>query len=948
MKRKNLIIIILAVICAVSLLLVACKKHEHTFSQKWSFDATHHWHAATCEHSDEKSDYAQHNLENNRCAVCGYEGAGFSWTNSTSGGTGSSAVVMPTNIPAAATEPSLMIHYYRTNSADYKTWGYWLWAEGADGSLYNIQYQDETNEANASVTIVALSSLNVTPSGAIGMIPRLQADWVKDGDADRNIDLSQYPMDSNNYIHLYIVQGSLTVYKTEAEYNSGVLSLSYGLNAEFTSETRIAITTASPINKVAVYEGETLLAEKSITSSKNVAYNFENGKKMDFAKDYTVKVTYTDGEERQCSASIMKLYSSEAFDTTYYYDGELGAIYTQDATEFKVWSPVSSRIVLNLYEKGNGGNAYDTKEMTRGDKGVFSVTVTGDLGEKYYTYTVYNATYPAGQEIVDPYAKSAGLNGVRGQIVNFAETNPEGWDEVTPRAYDANELTVWETHVADVTSSETWQGTESNRYKFLGMIEKGTTYSDGTTTVTTGFDHIKELGVNAVQLVPIYDQAGNDEANKSFNWGYNPLNYNVLEGGYATNAYDGYVRIREFKQLVQAFNGEDINIIMDVVYNHVNAAAGSNFDVLMPGYYFRYSSSGALLNGSGCGNETASDRSMYRKFMIDSVCFWAKEYKLGGFRFDLMALHDLDTMNQLAAELKKINPSIVVYGEPWAGGSVGLLATQTANQSNAMKYVGYGQFNDQMRDTLIMGGMKAATEKGWAMGGNPGTGNIVNGLKGFTGSSITDMYKTVNYVTCHDNYTLYDRAIATGQFGNAEKIYSGQLALTAEQQATIKKMAMLANSVVFTSNGVNFMLAGEEFLRSKAAGGAVGEQVHNSYNASYKVNELDYSLKIRNADVYANYQKLIEFKQMFVKDFGLTSNDAVASKYEVTELSGGTAIQITITANGKTWKIIHANGSASSVTADFNGYTLYLSTTGATTLGASTTVAPYQTIIAYK
>ena len=851
---------------------------------------------------------------------------------------GNAEKVMPTEFEEKADEPSVMIHYWRSKASDYKSWGFWLWADGKEGEVYPIQYQDEYG----SVTIVKLSTLGVTETGKIGIIAREQDAWNKDTEADRFINLPEYALDENNYYHVYLYQADKNLYKD-------VEQLTHGISATFSDETRITIKSKAAVGHIELFEGETVIGQGDTDGSSTITFDFAKGKQPDITKSYTIKAVFkADNYNAECNVDIMYLYTTERF-KQFNYDGELGAIYSAKQTEFKVWSPVSSKIVLNIYEKGDGEETPTTYEMKLGkkqEKGVFSVTVKGDLAGKYYTYTVYNSQHPTGAEIVDPYAKSAGLHGKRGQIVNFADTNPTGWNSVNPYAYDANELVVWETHVADVTSSETWTGTEANRKKFLGMVESGTTYTQDGITVKTGFDHIVELGVNAVQLVPIFDQA-NDEVNTSFNWGYNPLNYNVLEGAYSSNASDGYVRIKEFKQLVQQFNGAGINIIMDVVYNHVNAAVGSNFDVLMPGYYYRYDASGDMSNGSGCGNETASDHYMFRKFMIDSVCFWAKEYKLGGFRFDLMGLHDIETMDMLTAALKKINPSIIVYGEPWTGGTTPLGSELQAKQSNANKFDGYGQFNDQLRDALIKGGLSKASEKGWATGG-ASTTNIVNGLMGYTGGNIKDLYKTVNYVTCHDNYTLHDRIIATEQFGTATEVFSGAIQLTEEQQTTIKRMAMLANSVVFSSNGVNFMLAGEEFLRSKAAGGAVGDQVHNSYNASYKVNELDYSLKIANVDMFTNYQALIAFKQMFVKDFGLNSNEAVTSKYSATIVNN--VIVITISANnGKTWKVVHANGSvAADATVDLAGYNLYLSTWGNVTLSANTSIKAYQTIIASK
>ena len=864
----------------------------------------------------------------------------FEWdVAKTTGGVeiGNAEKVMPTDIPESAAEPSLMIHYYRKQASEYKTWGFWLWADGAEGVLYNIQYQDDVY---GSVTIVALSTLGVTSTGKVGIIARLQSGWTKDTEADRYIALSDYTMDSNNYYHVYLYQGDGNLYKD-------IESLQHGMTATFVDDKHVEIITKANVTHVELLEGETIVGKADTEQTRSIRFNFDDKHEPDITQLYTVKVTFADGTEATCDVSITALFETELFATSFNYDGELGAIYSSTQTQFKVWSPISGRIVLNIYEAGDGAETPQTYEMTKGDKGVFEYTLAGDQAGKYYTYTVYNTTYPTGAEIVDPYAKSAGLNGRRGMIVNFGLTNPDGWSNVSAHDYDANELVVWETHVADVTSSATWTGTEAYRKKFLGMTEAGTKYTNGGTTVSTGFDHIKELGVNAVQLVPIFDQA-NDEVNVSFNWGYNPLNYNVLEGAYSTDASDGYVRIKEFKQLVKAYNEAGINIIMDVVYNHVNSAIASNFDVLMPGYYFRYSTSGDMSNGSGCGNETASNHYMFRKFMIDSACFWASEYKLGGFRFDLMGLHDIDTMNALAAALKQINPSIVIYGEPWTGGGTTLASRNQAKQDNANKFEGYGQFNDQMRDALIMGGMKAATEKGWITQNDLNSlvatdiTKITSGLQGITNTGvlqIKDLYKTVNYVTCHDNYTLKDRIRAAG-ITNA---------------ATVKSMAMLANSVVLTSNGVNFMLAGEEFLRSKQDNGATGDEIHNSYESSYKVNELNYQLKINNADMFANYQKLIAFKKMFVKDFALTSNEQVAANYKVESIGSGSAFLITITAkNGTVWKVVHANGAVGSTkeptTVDFAGYTLYLDTlgVGGLTLSDATELAPYQTIIASK
>lgn len=827
---------------------------------------------------------------------------------------------LPTDIPPAE-EPSIQIHYCRDDHA-YDEWGFWIWEAGGNGDLYEINYIDDFG----GVAVYPLSAFGPdTLTKGIGIIPRRLDGWTKDCDADRMIDLSDYVMDENNYYHFYIQQGDVEVYMDK---NFGVVATI--TEAGFTSMSEVQVKTNTPFNKVSVYEEGTLVCETAVEEAKRAVVTMPAGFQAQLGKNYEVEVTYAEtGETGRSGVSFVSLYTTDEFNDLYYYDGELGAIYTSQQTTFKVWSPVSTSIVLNIYEQGNGGEALEQVEMTRGDKGVFSATLQGDYAGKYYTYTVTNYAHPDGFEVVDPYAKSAGLNGVRGMIVDFDATDPEGWENVSPIAYDRKELVVWETHVADVTSSSTWNGNVNWRKKFLGMTQSGTTYTENGITVTTGFDHIVELGVNAVQIIPIFDQA-NDESNMSFNWGYNPLNYNVLEGGYSTDPTDGYVRIREFKTLVQTYNGAGINIIMDVVYNHVSSAAGSNFDVLMPGYYFRYNSDGSLSNGSGCGNEVASENLMVRKFIIDSVCFWADEYKLGGFRFDLMGLHDIETMNLVAEALQEINPNIVIYGEPWTGGTSTLPASGQAIQVNANKLDGVGQFNDQMRDALIKGGLNSNSAKGWVTKSESVSSTdvekIISGLQGITHGSvmITDPNRTVNYVTCHDNYTLYDRIKAAG--------------ITDED--TAKKMAMLANSVVLTSNGTSFILAGDEFLRTKGGD-------HNSYQSSYQVNELDYSLKVQNLDMFQSYQTLISFKKTMA---ALHLEESEMDHYKVAVMGDGSVIQISFydKATGRNYVIYHANGFTKDISQDLSGYTLVLDTLGTTKkLTKNTTLQPYQTIIAY-
>ena len=826
-------------------------------------------------------------------------------------------------------EPSVSFHYHR-NDGDYTNWNLWLWEKNAEGAAYEFNGKDDWG----AVATYPLSTWKDPVNNTLGFIVR-KGEWsAKDVESDRYVDFKKFEMNDNVY-NIYLRSGDPKIYADTSMTITPEID-----SASFYSKKHITVyTSVEPETVVLKEDGKEVDIKLTCYPTRAEIYFKDSEKEIDFAKDYSVEVKFV-GFDEKSTAPVLKtrLYNDENL-AEYNYDGELGAIYTAEKTTFKVWSPFSSLIELRIYETGTpkslGGSdvPYKVVDMAKGEKGVWSAEVSGDLEGKYYTYAVTNSSYSA-QEIVDPYARSCGVNGLRGMIVDFSKTNPTGWEDVNYLAYDRKELTVYETHVADVTSSKSWTGTEANRKLFKGMYEAGTTYTEGDVTVKTGFDHIKELGVNAVQIIPIFDQA-NDEQNMTFNWGYNPLNYNALEGGYSSNPEDGYVRIREFKELVKAYNEAGITIIMDVVYNHVNGAQGSNFDVLFPGYYFRYDGSGQLTNGSGCGNETASNHYMMRKFMVDSVKFWTEEYKLGGFRFDLMGLHDLDTMAEIVREAKTINEHVVIYGEPWTGGtSTGDYSS--AKQSNGNKWQGYGAFNDKIRDALIKGGLAADSELGWVSDkenrlSTPDVNCLLSGIRGVTEGDVTieDPDKAVTYVTCHDNYTLYDRMIATKKF-------------TKDDEEEIKKINVLANSVIFSSQGTAFMLAGEEFLRTKNGS-------KNSYNLSYQDNELDYALKIKHPDMFENYQKMIAFKQ---NTDGLHLDKDGIADFKPTMSPEGAVINYNVkdTANSREYLVIHANGLLNTDTFDLSGYELYWSTTEGMNkeLTTHTRIGHYETLIVYR
>lgn len=830
----------------------------------------------------------------------------------------------------------IQIHYQRDDS-NYKNWALWLWEfPQGSGKEYSFIGRDEYG-VFANIPLSTWSYLVKTNN--LGLIIKAKGNWYYKDGPDRVIKFSKLKHDKFGIYHVYLKDGLIDVFDNQELEKKNIIQF-----ARFVDFRSIEVVTTDEFKEFTIYKNGQYFKNYKLNEFTNELVQdlgFEKDISVDDVYEIEINFTLSKIVNRE-PISCNKLYKTKKFTELYKYDGELGAIYSKKSTTFKVWSPVSTSIVLRLYNKGTpnylaGKKGVDKpfKEipMEKDEHGVFSTTVHKNLDGKYYTYVVTNSTYVS-REVIDPYAKSAGVNGIRGMVVNFGKTNPDGFDKVEPHKIDRKHMTIYETHITDITSSKTWTNIKKFRkYEktFLGACISGTTYTENGKTVSTGFDHIKELGINVIQLQPVFDHA-NDEINKSFNWGYNPLNFNVIEGSYSTNSFDGYARISEFKTFIKKCNEAGINVIMDVVYNHLNGAPGSSFDVLMPGYYFRYNEDGTLTNGSGCGNETASEMPMMRKFMLDSTLFLAKEYKLGGFRFDLMGLHDLDTMAKIVENLRDFNENLVVYGEPWGGGHSALPYEESCNQCNIPLFKGFGAFNDKIRDTLVHPACNPDSA-GWISKVNylPDTGEtmqVVAAIKGTVfgqGEGFDDPNKTLNYVSCHDNYTISDRL-------RASKL---------KDESEIKKVAMMANAIIFTSNGMSLMLAGEEFMRSKKG-------VENSYNSPYEINAIDYSLKIKNYDMFKNYQKLIKFKQ---------------TVYEVALEKGlNTLLDVKTTGNliyytlkdkdtKRTYKIFHKNGyrNGGADIFDLSGYKVYLDTINShKSLGAKTSLVPYETLICYK
>ncbi len=539
------------------------------------------------------------------------------------------------------------------------------------------------------------------------------------------------------------------------------------------------------------------------------------------------------------------VFSSPEFEAAYTYTGnDLGATWNPTQTTFRLWAPTANAAQVNLYRTGDSQHndrLLDLK-MTRAENGTWVATYHGNLNGVYYTYMVR-----FGVEIVeacDPYARTTGVNGERAMVIDLDSTNPVGWDaDCDPNAgIDFTDAFIYELHVRDL-SIHRGSGIK-NKGKYLGVIETGTQTRSG---IPTGLDHIKSLGITHLHLLPVYDFGSVDERHPEkpqFNWGYDPVNFNVPEGSYASDAFNGAVRVREFKQMVKGLHDNGISVIMDVVYNHVYEAKTFCFNRLVPMYFSRVTN-GVLSNGSGCGNDTASERSMVRKYIVDSVCYWADEYHIDGFRFDLVGLIDVDTINSIVTEVHKKHPNVVFYGEGWTMKTELTKPNVTlATQVNSALTPKFAYFNDTLRDSL-----RGSTFYSDALGYVTGATGIGEKLEScFRGLPFwcSDPCQTINYVSCHDNNTFLDR-----------------ISLACPERSMEDRIRMYRLGAVFymTAQGIPFMQAGEEMLRSKP--NARGGFVENSYNSPDSVNSIKWNLLEQPAyqDTLAYYKGLIRFRK---------------------------------------------------------------------------------------
>ncbi len=532
----------------------------------------------------------------------------------------------------------------------------------------------------------------------------------------------------------------------------------------------------------------------------------------------------------------------------YYGGNDLGVSYSKMQTAFRVWAPTANRIELRIYKQSQGGSAIRIDQFEQAENGTWVINLHGDLNGYFYTIRV-NDNIGWLNETPGIDAKAVGINGHRGLIFDPEQTNPEGWsDDQRVRCDQATDAIIYELHVRDFSISPSSGIT--NKGKFLAFTESGTLSPDG---LKTGVDHLKELGVTHVHLLPVYDFFTVDEhaPHDSYNWGYDPQNFNAPEGSYSTNPNTA-TRILELKMLVQALHKAEIGVIFDVVYNHTYHTRRSYFNQTVPGYYYRQKSNGTFSNASGCGNEMATERGMVHKFIIDSLYYWATEFHADGFRFDLMGIYDLETMNQIRARMDNISPSILLYGEGWTADKSPLAETWRAVKTNVSRLYRVAVFNDDFRDGLKGNGFDPKS-KGFVSGKTIQEENIKFGIAGacFHPQIVygyvehskspwaTEPWQCVNYASCHDNYTLYDKLVLSSPEASEEEI---------------SRMILLAGALVLTSQGIPFLHAGTEMAYSKQGD-------HNSYKSSDQINQIDWKRKKTYNQIFQYYQALINLRK---------------------------------------------------------------------------------------
>ncbi|MBW7476139.1 type I pullulanase [Paenibacillus oenotherae] len=730
---------------------------------------------------------------------------------------------------------SVTIHYSRYDN-QYDGWNLLMWPGDKEGQQVNFTGEDDYGK-------IAKAEFKGANASQIGFTVRKSVAGNDNADKEFS-DRFITTFDEKGNAEIWIAQGQEKVYNErppgddiKPRFKSAKID---DLNL-LTVETNYVFDAKAANNADITIEGMTVKSVEPVDQGHGSMSNIvkvTTEENFELTKSYKLsKPLFGDA-----TVSIGDVVRSDGFDELFYYDGnDLGNTYTKEETKFRVWAPTAGEAKLVTYEKWDSETGTETA-MERSDKGTWTAALKGDQKGVIYTYKVKIGDH--WNEAVDPYARAVTVNGDRGAIVDLAETNPKDFKATKKAEFvKAEDAIIYELHVRDATIHPESGVDADKRGKYLGLTQKGTKGPNG---ISTGLDYLKELGITHVQLMPSYDYSSVDETKldtPQFNWGYDPKNFNTPEGSYSSDPYEPTARIKEMKQMIQAMHENGLRVTMDVVYNHMYAVNPSNFENLVPGYYFRYNEEGKLSNGTGVGNDTASDHKMMRKFIIDSTQYWVNEYNIDGFRFDLMGIHDVETMNQVRDALLKIDPTLLLIGEGWDLPTA-LDPEIKAKQSNAAKFMGIGQFNDGVRDGL-KGSIFIFEEQGFVNGNVEATLAAKQGIVGAIeyNDEITswakDPQQSVTYAEAHDNHTIWDKL----QISNPDA-----------NDADRSKMHRMISSIIMTSQGIAFLHAGQEFMRTKG-----GDD--NSYKSSDAVNQLDWQRRLdRSADV--DYMKgLIQLRK---------------------------------------------------------------------------------------
>ena len=608
---------------------------------------------------------------------------------------------------------------------------------------------------------------------------------------------------------------------------------------------------------------------------------------------------------------------AQKYDKYPFYSGnDLGLTFSPAGPLFKIWAPTASAAQVIFYDKAIGGDTLVQHPMIKGKSGTWLALIKQSVEMPYYAFRV-KINEEWSKEVTDPYVKAVGVNGTRGIVIDLKETNPPGWQkDKSPVFKSPTDAIIYELHIRDASIAA--NSGITGKGKFLGLTEKGTKNTAG---LSTGLDHLKEMGVTHIHLLPFFDFRSIDEiSNAKYNWGYDPLNYNVPEGTYSSNASDPPTRIKELKQLVKTFHDNGLRVVMDVVYNHTGQTENSNFNQLVPGYYYRQTADGKFSDATACGNETASERPMMRKFILESMKYWVQEYHIDGFRIDLMGVHDIETMNLVSKELHKIKPGILLYGEGWTAGSSPLPDSVRALKKYAYKLDRIAVFSDDIRDG-IKGHVFTPSDKGFVSGKHGMEESVKFGIVASCQHPQVDYKKvnyskaayaaepshTITYCECHDNHALWD------------KLNISAKEATEEERRNMHKLAL---SIVLTSQGISFLHAGTEFLRSKKG-------IENSFESPDSINAIDWDLKTKNKDVADYVSALIRMRKEHPA-FRMSTAKQISNHIRFIEgLPGGIiAYMINGAAIGDKWKkilvVFNGTGKAYEFLLPGKGYNYFV------------------------